>query len=168
MAKAIDGLRIIAGDGINIVRTRNGIVINQDRRSPSFQGAWYVSRADADLLRISRGYVNALEPVIQTRPISDPDCTLSLPKAKDAAKPRWVCIRVKVDDKGKMTAKADSVTESDLTIVVSDVPFVHSGGQAKHPVACIYKEVLWQIAYFDYQHMTRATGTRITHFFSPA
>lgn len=168
LARAVEGLRIIGGDGINLVQTRNGIVINQDRHGPVFHGAWRVSRAGEDRLRVSRGFVNTLEPVINGRPISDPDCTLTVPRAKDPAKPRWVCIRVKVDEDGNMTAKPGGITEDDLTLVVSDVPFVHAGLEAKHPVACLKGETIWQIAYFDYQHLTRVTGNRITHFFSPA
>lgn len=168
LAEAVEGLRIIAGDGINIVRTRGGIVISQDRHGPAFQGAWHVSRAGEDKLRIARGFVNGLEPVIRAMPVSDPDCTLDVPKARNSDKPRWVCLRVKVDEAGKLPGKQDAVTEENLTMVVSEVPFVHAGQEAKHPVACLHKDVLWQIAYFDYQHMTRVNGKRITHYFSPA
>jgi hypothetical protein len=167
LARAVEGLRIIGGDGINLVQTRNGIVINQDRRGPAFHGAWYVSRAGQDSLRIARGYVNALEPLIGDLPISDPDCTLSIPKAKDANKPRWVCLRVQVDDKGKI-ANPKKPTADDLTIVISDTGPKYAGKLAEHPLACLHKETLWQIAYFDYQHLTRVQGERITHFFTPA
>lgn len=168
LARAVEGLRIIGGDGINLVQTRNGIVISQDRRAPSFCGAWYVSRAGQDKLRVARGFVNGMEPVISGLPISGPDATLAVPKAQDPAKPRWVCVRVKVDKDGKMLAKPDAVTEDNLTVVLSGAPFVHAGELADHPLACLVGETLWQIAYFDYQHMTRVRGERITHYFSPA
>ncbi len=167
LARAVEGLRIIGGDGINLVQTRGGIVINQDRRTPAFQGAWYISSGGQDELRIARGYVNGLEPVIGNLPISDTDCTLPVPKAKDATKLRWICLKVRVDDKGKIT-NPDKPTEDDLTIVINDTGPKYAGETAEHPLACLYQEKIWQIAFFDYQHMTRVRGKRITHFFTPA
>ena len=167
LARAVEGLRIVGGDGINLVQTRGGIVINQDRRAPAFQGAWYVSAAGQGELRVARGYVNGLERSPIKGPISDPDCTLQVPKAKDAAKQRWVCLKVRVDDKGKITNPAKP-TEDDLTIVISDTGPKYAGETAEHPLACLYQEKIWQIAFFDYQHMTRVRGKRITHFLSPA
>lgn len=168
LVEAIEGFRIVGGDGINVVRSRIGIVVSLDRRASTFQGAWHVSWAEQNNLRITRGFVNALEPKIGELRISEEKCFLTTGKL-DPKKPKWVCLKVSVDENGKLKpgTQAD-VTEQDLTVTIEDTPRLTRGKDGRHPLACLYQDQIWQIAYFDYQHQTRVKDGIITHFFAPS
>jgi len=167
LTRALEALQIVGGDGINVVKSRVGIVVSLDRKAPSFVGAWNVARGDQDKLRIGRGFVNGAEPEIDELPISDPECKLNGPTDDDIKE--WVCIKITVNDEGKL------VSPSDLTVVLETFKRddgttkagIYFGKEAMHPIALLYKRQIYQIAYFDYIHETRVRDKVITHFFRP-
>jgi len=167
LTRALEQLQIVGGDGINVTKSRVGTVVSLDRKAPSFIGAWNVSRGEQDKLRIGRGFVNGAEPEIDALPISDPDCTLQGPTDNDIRE--WVCIKITVNDEGKL------VKNSDMTVVLEKFKRddgsiragIYRGKEAMHPIALLYKQQIYQIAYFDYIHETRVRDKVITHFFRP-
>jgi len=167
LARALEALRIVGGDGINVVKSRVGMVISLDRKAPNFVGAWNVARGDQDKLKIGRGFVNGMEPLIENIPISDPACTLDA--AKNHNVKTWVCIKAVVNDAGKLAS------QSDLTVVLEEftredgktIAGKYTGKEGLHPIALLYKHQIYQIAFFDYLHETRVRDKVITHYFRP-
>jgi len=167
--KAMTSLTILPGKGILLTRSPQGTVINSRQAIKGFTGAWAVT-AGTNSLKVARGFVNAVEPLVGGFKISDSNAEIPF---KDFVDGRlWVGIKVKVDpETGRMKEK--DATERDITVVVQGSPKSTDALIGFHPIALLtQKPVLrvHQIAFFDYQHSTarKPTGKGFRHFFHVA
>ena len=173
---AMNSLVVLPGRGILLTRHPSGCVINARSAINGFSGAWKVS-AGTKSVKVARGFVNALEPMIGDALLSEAEIPYKATDFKDGR--LWVGIKVTVDPAtGKMkNSTQTTLTEKDLTVVVQNTPLSGdaTGTTGFHPLALLLEKPTVravQIAYFDYQHSTakkpEGTGKGYRHFFHVA
>ena len=167
-------LTILPGRGILLTKHPGGTIINARSAIKGFSGAWKVS-AGTKSVKVARGFVNALEPMVKNTLLSDAEIPYKTSDFKDGR--LWVGIKVSIDPAtGKMkNSTQGTITEKDLTVVVQSSPLSgdSTGTIGFHPVAMLMEKPTIravQIAYFDYQHSTakKPEGAGYRHFFHVA
>lgn len=178
--------RIRAGDGVVISRSPLGVLISAKRNLSSFRGAFRIS-FEGEKIKVGRGFVNGLEPLIEKIPITGtdklPPPSLALKEDKfDETGRSWICIIGKVDPKsgrivepkkgtdGKTSGKLelwieqrDNRTDPDDLLAIKPIAMLKRPAKEKKGFGTLH-----QIALFDYQHRSAFQNKRWRHFFHPA
>ena len=165
-----ESLSVTAGSGISLRSAGNKILVGVRQKNSGYSGAWAVTGSvnqDGLSVKVNKGLVNGIEPVIGEDPIGGvlPDGTLcenGQPVLKGSVNGRvYVCLKITPDKNGRIEYNEKEVKlgkESSLTVeVVSAFLGRGNGGEGEsskswyHPLA-IFDQcgLVAQLAYFDY------------------
>jgi len=181
LLKFLQSSQIRAGDGVLISRSPVGVVISAKPSKVNFRGA-FTTVLTADQVKVGKGYVNGLEPLMGKIPITgsdkDPQPSLTLKEDKfDETGRSWICIIGRVDPKtgkiiepvkgkGKLELwieQRDSRTDEDDTLAIKPIAMLKRPAKEKTGLGTLH-----QIALFDYQHRSVFQNKKWRHFFFPA
>ena len=168
LARTARSVRILFGDGIRGRRTPDGTLLSCSLWSP-----WphpFTVSLSGTTAKTSKGTVDSIEPTIKGVPISgtttapQPSLDLSSPKF-NADGLGWIAIEVTVGAVGYKTVSAELVQVASLAAT--------SALKARQPIALLVRKsgggfTLFQIAYFNYQHVAYLGNGVPRHFFYPA
>lgn len=177
-------LRILPGRGILLTRTLRGVVVNARRAVVGFTGSWNVAMSN-DQIKVGRGFVDGLQPVIDGKPISgiddkgndikDGQPSLKLDANLYEQGKSWIAIRGECNpETGKILTPKDQPPK--LTVIQTKILTSEEDTIFLHPIAMLRRPAeakagfgnLYQIAFFDYSHWVSKQNGKWRHFLVPA
>lgn len=180
VVEALLSLVLLPGRGILLGKHPQGTTVSARKAGLGFRGAFWASSA-GDRVSFSQGFVNGEEPLLGEKKVSEAGAYLEVRMADvQPGKPKWLCLRVRVDAETGRMKSGKGITENDLSI---EARSTHASSSADgltgyHPVAVLIRDPesnavrLRQIGYFSYQHSTarkpEGSGRGFSHYFHAA
>lgn len=157
-------VRIDGGEGVSIRKMPGRVMLSARRKKKAFSGAWElvgeVAGAGELRVRVGRGYVNALQPVIAGVPVSG---EMSDGSPADGGQPVlskkgvsglvYVCLKITPNKDGLIASSGKGLAEEAcLTVEIVDGFNAKSQGASWYQPLGVFCQdgFLAQLAYFDY------------------
>jgi hypothetical protein len=172
MRRAVRGLRLLQGMGIQLTDTPMGTTISAEGGNGAFSHP-FTAALSGSTMTFSKGLVSNIEPLIGGTPISgdaaggvpQPELELEAAQMDAGTLQSWACVEV--------TPKADGTLDPKTPPVVAhrDVPVSTDPALGRHPLALILwaggvPSRMFQVTYFNLRYYRTTPGQGVAqHFF---